>query len=437
MVALVLKYNEEMNMKLTRIVSIFLTLGLISAFAGAQPLMVNYQGRLSQVSGAVFPNGPADVRIRLFDAATGGTQVWDSGIQKVQVRDGVFSLLLQGGTPSLSSAQFIPGLRYFEISVRQGANWTTLSPRQVVTSAPWALIAGTVPDGAIETVKLANAAVTTSKIATQAVNTNQLAVGAVWGDRIADGAVTTAKIQDGAVTGSKIATGWLELVADAGQPAYIDFRQDNSSADFDYRIMNSGTNGTLHFINGNNNTRVTFSSQGLVGIGTTSPSFLLDVNGTTRVARQTINGPVEADHRLTVYGTAAKSAGGSSWATFSDKRLKHSIRDIDDPLRRLLQLHGRTYQWREAMGLAQQDPGTHLGFIAQEVEQVFPQWVSMGSSGYKLLNTSGLEALTVEAIRDQQNQIESLKAELAREKAARSSLERRLGEIERLLKAKR
>lgn len=136
-----------------------------AALGLAQPgYMINYQGRLSQVSGAVFPNGPADLRIKLYDAMTGGSMKWDSGVLTVQVRDGVFSALLQSGTPTLSPTIFLTGQSFFELNVKQGTNWTVLSPRQSVTSVPWSLVASTVPDNSLGSAKLLSDSASMSRV---------------------------------------------------------------------------------------------------------------------------------------------------------------------------------------------------------------------------------------------------------------------------------
>jgi Chaperone of endosialidase len=44
-------------------------------------------------------------------------------------------------------------------------------------------------------------------------------------------------------------------------------------------------------------------------------------------------------------------------------------------------------------------PGPQIGFIAQEVEKVFPQWIGE-KDGYKTVGITGFEALTVEALRE-------------------------------------
>jgi hypothetical protein len=56
--------------------------------------------------------------------------------------------------------------------------------------------------------------------------------------------------------------------------------------------------------------------------------------------------------------------------------------------------------------------GPQVGLIAQEVERVFPAWVSSDQDGYKELTIRGFEALTVEALRELEIKVEGLKKRL-------------------------
>lgn len=100
---------------------------------------------------------------------------------------------------------------------------------------------------------------------------------------------------------------------------------------------------------------------------------------------------------LQVGGDAAKPGGGS-WATLSDARLKQNVDEIVDPLGRMLALHGVEFEYRPGSH-ALEPPGRQIGFIAQEVEPVFPDWVGTGDDGYKYVSVHGFEALTVESLR--------------------------------------
>jgi hypothetical protein len=92
----------------------------------------------------------------------------------------------------------------------------------------------------------------------------------------------------------------------------------------------------------------------------------------------------------------------------SDVKLKSNIEPITDGLEKLVQLQGVSYDWidQEKYG----NSGT--GFVAQEVEKVFPDWVEEGEDGIKYLKISGIEAYFVEAIKALQSEIEKLKQQL-------------------------
>jgi len=95
-----------------------------------------YQGRLAD--GGSPANGSYDFRFILYDDAVGGSQV--GGIVTVDdhtVTEGLFTVLLDFG-----SSAFTGDARYLEVAVRPGAStgdYSTLSPRQALTPAPYAL----------------------------------------------------------------------------------------------------------------------------------------------------------------------------------------------------------------------------------------------------------------------------------------------------------
>ncbi len=160
---------------------------------------------------------------------------------------------------------------------------------------------------------------------------------------------------------------------------------------------------------------------GGVGIGTTNTgTFLLAVNG-----------------------TAANSSG--SWSVLSDSRLKKDVREIEPgTLDRLLSLRGVEFEYTD-QAVKERDAaaGLMVGFVAQDVEKVFPEWVGCDKDGMRYITERGTTALLVEALRDlraeKDRQIEELKAlhkaELDRvecEKDARiAGLEARLEKLER------
>ena len=118
-----------------------LTFGIL-LFAGAasisaQTTAFTYQGRLTDNSMAA--NGSYDMQFKIHTAATGGAQQGFTVTKiAVPVSNGAFTVQVD-----MSNSPFVAGdNRYLEISVRlngSGDAYTTLAPRQQITSAPYAV----------------------------------------------------------------------------------------------------------------------------------------------------------------------------------------------------------------------------------------------------------------------------------------------------------
>ncbi len=114
--------------------------------------------------------------------------------------------------------------------------------------------------------------------------------------------------------------------------------------------------------------------------------------------------------------------GGGSWGIYSDARLKTDITPLTGALDRLLLLKAVEYTYRNP-DPAKRPAGRHIGFIAQEVADIFPAWVNADEEGYLTVGPQGFEALTVESLRELQQENTALKASL-------QALEARLEAIE-------
>ena len=119
-----------------------------------------------------------------------------------------------------------------------------------------------------------------------------------------------------------------------------------------------------------------FLSTGNLGIGKTNPSTILDVNGTITC--------------IDINST-------------SDIKLKTNIKPILSPISKLLQLNGVSFNWIET-----NKPS--IGVIAQEVENVLPELVN--GNNPKTVNYNGLIGVLIEAIKEQQDQINTLRDEI-------------------------
>jgi trimeric autotransporter adhesin len=106
---------------------------------------------------------------------------------------------------------------------------------------------------------------------------------------------------------------------------------------------------------------------------------------------------------------------------YSDERLKKNIQSISNALETICKLKGRNFEYKIPKNGKTED----YGFIAQEFQEVFPEWITEGilskeeqellGENEKALNFStppGLFAYMVEAIKEQQAQINALKAHL-------------------------
>ena len=93
----------------------------------------------------------------------------------------------------------------------------------------------------------------------------------------------------------------------------------------------------------------------------------------------------------------------------SDERLKENITPISKPLDKLKQIGGYEFDWNDKQNVHE---GHDVGVIAQEIEAILPELVQTRDSGYKAVSYEKLVALLIEAVKEQQSQIDELKAKL-------------------------
>jgi hypothetical protein len=153
--------------------------------------------------------------------------------------------------------------------------------------------------------------------------------------------------------------------------------------------------------------------------------FAVKRNGRTNVGSNNLPG---FQLEVSGEGTAGKPGGGS-WSSSSDRRLKKNIRDLEGSLDRLLQLRSVSFEYRDPEAINEL-PGERIGMIAQEVEEVFPDWVETGGHGYKILTFRGFEALTVDALRELRDEKNE---ELEQLRARNADLELRIAQLEALV----
>jgi hypothetical protein len=153
------------------------------------------------------------------------------------------------------------------------------------------------------------------------------------------------------------------------------------------------TTGNLNLLTGNVN--IATSDDGVHDLNVLGKCKLFSEVG--------IGGASQTSWELTVHGNAQKSFGGDLWDTFSDKRLKNVNGPIEGALETVSKLKPITYTWNDLRNktFGEDRPGRKFGFIAQEIQEVIPEFVLEGNDGYLRFNASGIYAILVAAIQEQ------------------------------------
>ena len=153
----------------TKLTLPLICLGILHSFCGlpafAQGTAFTYQGRLND--GASPASGIYDLRFTIYDLAGGGSALAGPLTNSaISVSNGLFTLTLDFGN------QFPGADRWLEIGVvtNGGGTFTTLAPRQPLTAAPYAIMAGNV-SGAVAASQLSGA-VPLANLPTTALVTN-------------------------------------------------------------------------------------------------------------------------------------------------------------------------------------------------------------------------------------------------------------------------
>ena len=105
-------------------------------------------------------------------------------------------------------------------------------------------------------------------------------------------------------------------------------------------------------------------------------------------------------------GTSAGNVTATAFLYSSDERLKENITPLKDASEKIRALQGVSFNWKK-------DGKENIGFIAQDVEKVLPELVMTNPvTGMKSVQYAGIIAPLVETVKEQQKQIDVLKAEV-------------------------
>lgn len=157
-----------------------------------------------------------------------------------------------------------------------------------------------------------------------------------------------------------------------------------------------GGTGKAYLYYDGSGTYLSDASGGLIDISSTNQGLRITAGGNHLMGTTSDNG-----ERLYVSG--AIRATGTITAN-SDITLKKNLLKIENALEKVEQINGYTYEFKA------DDSKRHAGVIAQEIQMVLPEIVNKGNDGILGVEYGNISALLIEAIKEQQTQINELKA---------------------------
>jgi len=207
------------------------------------------------------------------------------------------------------------------------------------------------------------------------------------------------------------------------------FNED--SIDVDFRVESNGQSSML-FVDGGNDR---------VGVGTSSPNTDFEVrkgvtsairvsggsntNYKTEIGYDNSTGPYiksgsSGIQSLQFYvdntslaltlaandvATFTSDVNATNFNSTSDANLKTNVETLTGSLDAVKSLRGVSFDWLE-------NGGSEIGVIAQEVEDVLPDVVNTNEDGIKSVKYGNMVAVLIEAMKEQQAQIDELKSQL-------------------------
>ncbi len=202
-------------------------------------------------------------------------------------------------------------------------------------------------------------------------------------------------------------------VALSGNYAYVVNRQDNAvqvinlECATNYAVTINPANGqttALQFQWNTNGNNISNANSGNVGIGTTTPTQRLSVNGNICYT--------------------------GSVGACSDFRYKKNITPLKNSLHQVLLMQGINYDWKvNEFPDKQFNDNNQIGFIAQDLEKLYPELVITDDNGYKSVDYPKLTPILVEAIKELSDRNEKLELESINTNAKLANLEAKLNFI--------
>jgi hypothetical protein len=436
------------------------------------PEAMNYQAVARDGSGFLISSQILNVRVGVYSGIGGATLEYEETHSVSTNQYGQFSLKIGTGTATsglFSDIVWALDEHHLKVEVDAGSGYVDLGTTQMV-SVPYALHAATADvagpwelnttnayynngfvgigtdtpnqrlhvhtPGGVNYIQVSDG--TTGPTAGLRVGVNGSGNGFLLNDHptgnlflTTNGSNRIAITHDGLVgIGTNSPDYPLQLHASSGF-SYMRFSDAVTGTSSGLRVGLSGT-GDAYIINDESlkdlslgtegTTRMRIDANGNVGINETTPEQVLHIKQTVSNKGLRIEHNSTADYWENGVGVTTKnykfyynnifradiSSVDGSYTQSSDRRLKKNITYMESVLDRVMLLKPATYNYIDN----DDDAVRSTGFVAQEVQTVFPNLVRDMDGGYKGVVYDGFAVISIRAIQELNTQLQELQAEL-------------------------
>ena len=144
-------------------------------------------------------------------------------------------------------------------------------------------------------------------------------------------------------------------------------------------------------------------------------SGAFDVSGaTTFQDTLVVDGVSTFNNDVSIEGNLSSTSS----STESDIKLKENINTLENSLENILKLRGVSYYWKDKVKKGERK---QIGLIAQELEEVYPEFIinkkEENGEIIKTVNYSQIVSILIEALKEQQNEIEYIKENYSKKRS--------------------
>jgi hypothetical protein len=154
-----------------------------------------------------------------------------------------------------------------------------------------------------------------------------------------------------------------------------------------------------------------YSSGSRLGIGTITPLYALDINANTLTGARVYSGSLAVGNIIpsATVGRIDASNDIVAYST-SDINFKENITPINNALEKINKIGGYEFDWKQNEDLIKFHgfSGHDIGVIAQEIEEILPEIITIRDNGYKAVKYEKIVPLLIEAIKELSSKVKEL-----------------------------